>query len=285
MLKFNRNTLLPIIILLMNITINYSANASNSDEYWVAYYSDKAPISAFRKFSLIVLDSDTYDKLVLESLIDNSKTVLGYISLGEIENSRWFYDKFKNSGLLLQENKNWKGSYFVDVRNPKWTKFVINYLVPSVIQKGFSGIFMDTLDNPGYLENLDPVKYKGMRTAAINLVKAIRLHYPKIKIMMNRGYDLLPKLVDDIDYELGECVYSDYNFSTKKYGKVEKDTYATQVKILQNAKKENPNLKIFTLDYWDKNDKKEINNIYKIERDNGFIPYVATISLDEIIQI
>lgn len=78
-------------------------------ERWVAYYSDKAPIEAFDPYSLIVLDSD--DHPTLEALKEGGKTLLGYLSLGEVENNRWWYPDVKNEGILLHENKLWPGSF------------------------------------------------------------------------------------------------------------------------------------------------------------------------------
>ena len=273
-----------LILFIIMTTFNYTLPGKTNiqKKSLCIYYSDKAGIEELRNFTLIVLDSKYYPKLTLEALIDNGKTVLGYISLGEIEQHRDYFSKFKKQGILLQENKDWSGSYFVDLRSPEWTEYVVNTLVPKILHKGFSGIFMDTLDNAEYLKNTNPKKYKGMKNAAVHLIKTIRKNYPNMKIMMNRAYQILPEVIFDINYELGECVYSDYNFETKKYNKTSKDDYKYQVEILQKAKKKNPELEIYTLDYWYPEDKKTIKEIYDIEIKNGFIPYVSTIDLDNV---
>ena len=118
---------------------------------FVVYYSDKAPVSDFNKYSLIVFDSDSHPPI--GALKEQGKIVLGYLSLGEIENSRWYFKRFKDEKLLFKENSNWKGSFFIDVRDKKWVSFVVEELVPRILQKKFSGIFIDTLDNarPQYL--------------------------------------------------------------------------------------------------------------------------------------
>jgi endo-alpha-1,4-polygalactosaminidase (GH114 family) len=83
---------------------------------------------------------------------------------------------------------------------------------------------------------------------------------------------------------LGESVYTDYNFDKKKYSKVDADTNAQQLKWLNEAKQENPKLKIYTLDYAEPADTNTIRDIYKTERSNGFIPYVATVGLDKLVE-
>ena len=272
--------LLPIIMFFIS---DYAlATTKNVYPYWAIYYSDQAKAEEFNDYDLLVLDSDHHPPL--NPLSNRNKILLGYISLGEVEKERYFFQEVKEQEILLQENPYWHDSFFIDIRGKYWPKKVLEEIIPGILSKSFDGLFLDTLDNLGELERANPVKYKGMVQAGVNLVKAIRKHYPDIKIMMNRGYELLPYLTDIIDMELGESVYADYNFKDKKYQLVDNNLYQTQVNILQKAQKQNPDLAIYTLDYWHPEDKEEIAEIYSKQRQNGFIPYVATIDLDKIIK-
>src|SRR3546814_17068918 len=78
------------------------------------------------------------------------------MSLGEMESWRPDFAAVKASGVLLDENPHWPGSYFVDIRNPAWQKRILDTLAPAVWAQGFHGFFLDTLDNPGHLERLRP---------------------------------------------------------------------------------------------------------------------------------
>lgn len=277
----NRKIISFIVIVILGLTHPIEANSPPSSIRWVVYYTDKAPIEAFEAYDICVFDSLTHPPLI--PLKQDKKTLLGYVSLGEVEQYRPYFKDVKEQNLFIKENPNWKGSYYVDLRNPLWAKRVIEEIIPRLIRKGFDGIFMDTLDNAEFLEDTDPVLYKGMKEAAINLVKAIRQNYPTLKIMMNRGFQILPKLVNVIDMEMGEVIYTHYNFKTKKYNFQPIEEQNACLKALQEAQKSNPHLQVFTLDYWNKNDPKGIAKIYKRQRENGFIPYVATIKLNEII--
>jgi uncharacterized protein (TIGR01370 family) len=251
------------------------------DKPWVVYYADKAPVEAFDPFTLLVLDSENHPPL--RPLAERGKVLLGYLSLGEVESNRPWFAKVKRWGILGEENPNWKGSYYVDLRDPRFVSLVVEELVPMLLRRGFDGVFMDTLDNPVFLEQTQPKKYKGIGDAAAQLVRAIRRNYPSIPIMMNRAYPLLPKVERDIDFELGESVYADYDFKTKTYKLVAKNGYQDQVKFLKDAQKRRPELKIMTLDYWSPTDSEGIKRIYKEQRANGFDPYVATVDLDRIV--
>ncbi len=248
---------------------------------WLAYYSDKASPRDFNAYALLVLDSDYRPELA--PLSEHGKTLLGYLSLGEAEQHRHYFGEVRKEGLLLDENPNWAGSHSIDIRDRNWTERVIYELIPALLHQGFDGVFLDTLDSPLHLERQDPQRYQGMTDAAIRLVRTIRKHYPHIKIMLNRAYEILPQVAGDIDIVLGESVYADYDFESKSYQRVPKQLYQQQLAYLKEAVRHNPALKVFTLDYWEPQDHAGIAAIYREQRANGFVPYVATVALDRIV--
>lgn len=266
---------------LLPLVLTLPVAASGNEIPWVVYYSDQAGINTFNPYRLVILDSDRHPPVRL--LTARGKTVLGYISAGEVESRRAYFDAVRAEGILLQENKNWPGSFFVDVRDSRWRRRVVDELVPAVLGAGFGGVFLDTLDNPPYLEETEPRKYRGMSDAAAALVAAIRARYPAIKLAMNRGYAILPRVEQHLDYVLGESVRADYDFETKKYRRVPEPLYLEQVRILQGAKKRRPQLQILTLDYWNPVDRAGVARIYREQRARGFHPYVATVELDRIV--
>lgn len=250
-------------------------------ERWVVYYNDQASPSAFDPYALVVLDNDYHPNIA--ALREKGKIVLGYLSLGEVNQERAFFQDVKKDGILLQENPHWPGSFFVDLRSPLWTKRVIEELIPQILQKKFHGIFIDTMDNAAEMERQDAETFKGMVDAAATLIKKIRQHYPEIEIMLNRGYEILPHVRNEITMALGESLYTDYNFEKKTYDYIPENLYQEQVSILKKAQKQSSHLKIYTLDYWKGGDSAALHNIYKKQRENGFIPYVSTIDLHTIV--
>lgn len=281
MFRCRLSVLVRTLITVLWLMVIASPTVAAGGVPWVVYYSDKAPISAFEPYQLAVLDSR--DHPPLRALADRGKILLGYISLGEVERHRSHFDAVQAEGILFDENPNWPGSYFVDVRDRRWASRVIETLIPNILRKGFHGLFLDTLDNPPELERRDPDAFKGMTEAAAVLVRAIRLHYPRIKIMMNRGYEILPEVASHIDMVLGESVRGGYDFKTKSYVKVADKDHRWQIDQLLAARKAHPGLGVFTLDYWDPEDREGIAALYREQRSHGVSPYVATIELDRIV--
>lgn len=258
-----------------------AALAQKAGLRWAVYYANALPVAAFDPYDLLVFEPDAHPDLA--ALKDARKRVFGYLSLGEVREDRPYFARLKDQGLLRGENRNWPGSHFIDVRDSRWVKTVIEDLVPTILHKGFDGLFLDTLDNPPELERQDPAKNAGMSDSATRLVRALKLHYPTVPLIMNRGYDLLPRLATVVDYVLGESVFTDYDFEKKTYARVPEALYREQVAILKRAQEAAPKLTVLTLDYWDPADKRMIAAIYKEQRGNGFQPYVSVVELDQLV--
>ena len=231
---------------------------------WVCYYGSNAPLSKLSKFDLLVFDSDSHPAIA--PLKEREKTVVGYLSIGEVNSTRSYFNEVKAQNLVLSENKNWKNSFFIDVRNPLWTKRVVEQLVPKILHSGFDGVFLDTVDNAPYLEQTEPQRYRGMADAMVLLIKTIRQNYPAIKIIANRGFDILPRIENDIDMVLGESIVD------------------SQVRALQELKKRKPTVTVLSLDYVDPKDRSAVIRTYRRQRANGFNPYVSTRELNTVFE-
>lgn len=249
-------------------------------ERFVVYYSDRAPISAFAPFQTAVLDADYHPPLA--PLRARGIRCFGYISAGEAERARSHAPDLPPE-VVLAENPNWPGSHYADVRHPAWNALVLDRLVPQLLARGFDGIFLDTLDNPPFLEARDPVANRGMTAAAAALVLAIRARNPGVPIMLNRAYELHETVGGAIDIVLAESLLGGYDFAARRYRPVDADGVRWGLTRLDALRSRHPSVRIFALDYWDPEDLDGIRRLYRANRERGFIPYVATIDLHRIV--
>ncbi len=250
------------------------------DKQWVVYYRDALPSTAFEDYDIIVFDRDTHPSV--RNLTAKGKTVLGYLSAGEAEQYRADFAQVQATHALMEENPNWPGHYVVDVRNPEWTRYLIEDVIPVILQRGFHGIFVDTLDSVEDLEVQNPEKYKGMIDASARMIKAIRHHYPTIKIMINRGFRVMPQIAQDVDYFLAEGILVNYDFEGGNHTLFPDAIYEEYVQKMLAFKEAASHLQLVTLDYWDMEDTETVREIYRRHRVNGFLPYVTTIELDRV---
>jgi uncharacterized protein (TIGR01370 family) len=246
---------------------------------FVVYYGREAD-AALGGYDVAVLDAEADEALLARRA--PGATFLGYISIGEIHESRPYFHEAMEAGLLLDPHPSWSGAWFVDLRSPYWSDLLLNRVVPELRQRGFDGVFLDTLDDAELLEARDPHRFAGTVPAAAELVRDLRRRFPSMPIMINRGYAVLPQIAGEFDMLLGESVRATHSASGT-YTLVTDADYAWQRERMLAARRRDPALRIFSLDYWDPEDSVGIARLYLAQRRNGFIPYVATPDLTRIV--
>lgn len=245
-------------------------------------YSADVPSDALMSYDVVILDLLHHPSL--DALLAARRNVLAYVSLTEMGRAHEAFADVEQAGLVLDQHPVWTGSQYIDFRSPEWTRIVVERLVPRALEQGFTGLFLDTLDDAEFLEAKDPERYKGMRDAAIRLVRAIRQKYPDITLMVNRGYAVLPEIASSIDIVLGESVIGSFDGETGAFKRMSDADIDWQVGALRAARSRNEALKIFTLDYWDPKDEAGVARLYREQRANGFAPYVSTPMLDTVVR-
>jgi hypothetical protein len=246
---------------------------------WLAFYGVTAEEATLATYDIVVLDHGFQGAIGL--VASPTTRVCGYVSLGEIRTSDPFMP-FLDRAALLPENPDWPGTHRIDVRHPSWHSLVLDRQIPSLVSQGFTGLMFDTLDTPPYLEQLDPARYHGMREAAVGLVDSIRKRWPEMMLIMNRGYALLPDVIDKVDAVIAESLMTSPD-QTGGFAWLDRVQVELQLKLLEPAARRHPPLPVLSLDYWDPKDARTIAEIYRRQRALGHHPYVATRSLDQIV--
>ncbi len=259
--------------------ISVAPGRSMSEPRFLVYYG-VADNDEIERYDLIVLDSDVAPAVLRRR---SGATFLGYLSLGEVHGGRHYFSEVDKDGLLLAPNPNWPDARLVDMRSRRWHDRVIGQLVPAILARGFQGVFIDTLDNAEALEAQDPVRFAGMVEGAARLVRAINRCFPDMPVMINRGYAVLPRVAGAFHMLLGESVRATFITSTSTYEMVPEDGYAWQVRRMREARERDPRVRLFSLDYWNPEDRDGIARLYALQRANGFIPYVGTFDLTRIV--
>lgn len=226
-------------------------------EHWAVYYSNTLPPEAFMAYDLLVFDSDIHPPLA--PLKAKGKILLGYLSIGEADTARSYYPQVKR--WLLPKAP----PTVIDVRRPEWKAYIVDTLVPAIVAQGFDGIMIDTADT---------AIHHGMGDNVVVIIKEIRARFPQLRIMLNRGFDIAPQLAGDIDMLLAESISAGWKNNSREAVPVPMEMYANYVAMLKKTKQQS-RVKIYTLDYWPPGDEKNIRRIYRLQRRQGFIPYVS----------
>lgn len=79
---------------------------------------------------------------------ERRKILLAYISIGEAENYRFYWDeKWKKDppSWLGTENPNWEGNFKVRFWNQTWKKIILKE-IDNILKAGFDGVYLDIVD-------------------------------------------------------------------------------------------------------------------------------------------
>ncbi len=123
---------------------------------WVYQLQNADPARlASLAFDVVVMDysrdgTDTgaYLPGEIQTLKDAGKTVLAYLSIGEAERYRFYWDPRWDTlppAWLGPENPDWPGNYTVQYWDPAWQQLVLQYL-HRILDQGFDGVYLDRVD-------------------------------------------------------------------------------------------------------------------------------------------
>lgn len=277
-----RTVLQTLAALTASLFRRHEGNARTTGCFnWLVFYGPTADERLLSSYDIVVLDSMFQGSIA--AVAKAGARVCGYLSLGEIRTSDAFFGRL-DPRALLEQNPAWPDARRIDVRQQSWKTLVLADIIPSLVTKGYTGLFLDTLDTPPYLEQLDPAGNSGMRQAAVDLVRSIRKAHPGMMMIVNRGYALLPDIIACIDGIVAESLLTRPDQGhARNYVWNEPSEVALQLSLLAPAMHRRPVLPIFSLDYWNPEDPATIREIYRREQQLGHHPYVGTRMLDTII--
>ncbi len=121
------------------------------------------------------LEKTNYDLLIIDLFFDESLTkkdikrlkektngrkrlVFAYLSIGEAEDYRYYWQKkWKHSppSWLEKENPHWAGNYKVKYWEQEWQKIIVgkNSYLERILEAKFDGVYLDIIDAFEYFEN------------------------------------------------------------------------------------------------------------------------------------
>ena len=258
------------------------------------------------KFDLVVIDysrdGDDETRFTSDEISDlkdspgGSKIVLAYMSIGEAEDYRWYWqnswdrnrDGNPDSGApswLGPSNPDWIGNYKVRYWDEAWQSLIYgsdeSYL-DKIISSGFDGVYLDIIDAYEYW---GPEGESGMeRTSALEEMVDF--------VLTLAEYARVVKGVDDflIFPQNGEALanYSEYVQVVSGIGKEDTwydddapqpDSYTAEVIDYLNIFSQAEKL-VLVVDYVTETDL--IDNFYFLAESNGYVPYSTIRELDTI---
>lgn len=257
-----------IAILTYIIAVNAMATAKSI----IFNYASEPDIYASQAFDIIVVQP--YAKFNIKKINKNISQLFSYISLGEISQKEINKHKL-NSKIVLGKNKTWH-TLAVDQTHNIWHKYILKQ-IDVLVKKGYQGVFFDTADS-FYLFAKNNTIINTQISGQANLIRKIKNRYPNFKIIINRGFYLVPKYHKYIYGIAAESLYAGWNEAQNKYFHINENDRKYLLHKFDEARKYN--ILCIAIDYTNNatHAKKVAHKILQ----NNIIPYVTDNSLNKI---
>jgi len=166
-----------------------------------------------RETEMVILNDDPGIAL---GEIPRATLRLAYLSVGEADRERSYWASIRGRPFLVEADPNWPDNIRVDIRDTEWQRLLLEQEVPRLLQRGFQGLMLDTIDTVSYLEAKDPVRFAGSREALRAWLSTLRRRYPDIVLLVN-GSDALADAGPFVDGYVVEGVFATYDFGRRDY--------------------------------------------------------------------
>lgn len=234
------------------------------------FYGAKPPWSELQAFDLVVVDPDHVPR---PTLVDLPRTRLAaYVAVGEVQPSRDYAAKIP-ANWLVGENKDW-GSRLIDQSRPEWPHFFAESVVSPLWDKGYRTFFLDTLDSY-HLFARTPEKRAQQEAGMVAVIEAVSARYPGIKLIFNRGFEILPLTHQRVEMVVAESLFQGFDAGKGSYKLVspaDREWLTAQLRRVT----EDYRLPVVAIDYVPPAERELARATATRIKDAGFTPWVAT---------
>ena len=165
-------------------------------------------LGAYAGYDLVVLDGQEASARQVRALRAAGKVVLAYLDVGTIERGRpWFAAA---RPYRLNYWPDW-GEWYANVSAPGFRRLMANRVAPSMLRKGFSGLFLDNTD----MIETHARQTRGMRVLVRSLAHLV--HSGHRFLFAQNGEDSIGPLLPYYDGWNREDVSATYDFSRHRY--------------------------------------------------------------------
>lgn len=258
--------------LLAGLGLCLVANAAAAPLPAVAlYYGDQIPLNEFRSFDKVVIDPD--NAAYKPDALKPDTQVYAYVSVGEVVPSR-AYDRDIPSAWKIGRNRDWK-SDIIDQSAPGWPEFFASHVVQPLWDRGFRGLFLDTLDSYQLVQGVDA---QAQQQGLVRVIQTLHQRFPGIRLIVNRGFEILPQIHDDVEMVAAESLYRQWDASAKRYTEVSANDRTWLLGQLHTVQ-QTYHLPVLVIDYVPPENRALTRATAEKIRQDGFIPWVTDADL------
>ena len=253
-----------------------SATARPAVAFW---YAPEPPMHLLRHFDWLVVEPENVPAPAITGFQQDGRELIAYVSVGEVHAERpWFLEL--NPDWFLGDNPDWGGA-ILDLANPAWRQWLFQHRFRPLWQAGYRGFFLDTLDSHR-LAVTDTTGQARQLDGLVALVSQLRREFPSARLLLNRGFEVLPRIAPFIDGIAAESLFAGWDAAGERYVPVTKADRQWLLARLREARDANPELAIMVLDYVAPGERARAREVAEHIRALGFVPWVSSIGQDMV---
>jgi uncharacterized protein (TIGR01370 family) len=211
-------SLLPMASACVHSTSTSGADLGRVRRWWILIGA--SPVlegvdwhQAARDTQLVVLGGDPQ---IPPGNFPRETVRLGYLSVGEADPRRPYWNVVRGAPFLVEPDPAWPENVRVDLRDHSWQEILLTREIPRLLEQGFDGLMLDTLDTAPYLEAKDPGRFAGSRQALRDFLAQIRTRFPRAALVAN-GTTALADAAPFVDGFVVEGVFATYDVGRRLY--------------------------------------------------------------------
>lgn len=238
------------------------------------YYGAEPPIDELRSFDIVVLEPDHAP--IPGRLPADSTQWYAYVSVGEVDPRRGYAAQMP-AAWLRGDNPAWN-SRLVDHTAAGWADFFEQRVIAPLWQQGWRGFFFDTLDaHRRFAATAEAAQLQ--EDALVALVERLHARFPGMRLIFNRGFEILPRLKGKVDAVAAESLYRGWDPTAQRYVAVGEADRTWLLAQLQRVRDEHA-IPAIAIDYVPLKDRALARETAAKIRAAGLVPWVTNPALD-----
>ena len=247
--------------------------AGLTDKSAIVYYGEKISYPMVGIHDYIIVQPSQINTYTHGFSVYKEK-MYAYVSIGEIDRDIEEFKSVKKEWIVA-ENEAWS-SDVLDLTNPAYREFLFEKMIEPQMNRGFKNFFFDTLDSY-QLHAKTPEARKRSEMALVNIIKEFHSRYPDAKLIINRGFEIIDQVHEDIEAVLFESYYAGLGGDELGYkynSDADREWLDNYIHTIQKYK-----LPIIAVDYLENPHSQEAYKLVTQLQAKNLIPYIATKAL------
>ena len=166
-----------------------------------AVYYGPGRLGALEKYYMVIVEPKGHNEESINRLRSRGTIVIAYVSVVEIPQGGSPGNFLKNDDLLKVDGRTIENKKFdtvlADLRSKRWKNLLIHHIGDLLFNKGYNGVFLDTIGDIEY-DCIPRVDQDLLLREAVHLIHQIRSLFKDAIIIQNNGLSKLIYFTKDV---------------------------------------------------------------------------------------